>query len=121
MPGKNLQQAVATLVQQVQARVQPLLTDVTSVEVSTYGVDAPQLEDVAASENVAAFSGSGTSPVKRQGYTRVIFQCDLNACTETGREEAVDAAARPIHSDAVAQALAGRETLLNAVRVIIPG
>ena len=121
MPGKNLQQAVATLAQQVQVRVQSLLANVTSVEVSTYGVDAPQLEAVAASEDVAALAASGTSLLKRQGYTRVTFQCDLNACTETGREEAVDLAARPMHSDTLAQALAGRETLLAAVREMMPG
>jgi hypothetical protein len=105
MPGKNLQQAAATLVQQVQARVQPLLADVTSLEVSTYSVDASQLESVAASEDVAALA-------QRHGYTRVTFQCDLNACTETGREEAVDAAARPMHNATVEAALKGRETLL---------
>jgi len=116
MPGKNLQQAVATLVQQVQARVQPLLADLTSLEVSTYGVDAPQLEVVAASEDVAALAASGISPLKRQGYTRVTFQCDLNACTETGREEAVDAAARPMHSAMVELSLEGRATLLAVGR-----
>ena len=116
MPGKNLQQAVATLVQQVQARVQPLLADVTSVEVSAYGVDPLQLEDVATSEDVTALAASGASPLKRQGYTRVTFQCDLNACTETGREEAVEADARPIHSAMVETSLEGRETLLAVGR-----
>lgn len=109
MPGKNLQQAFATLVQQVQARVQPLLTDVTSVEVRTYGVDAPQLESVAAAEDVSLLA-------QRQGYTRVTFHCDLNACTETGREEAVDAVARPMHSATVQAALEGREALLAVGR-----
>ena len=109
MPGKNLQQAAASLVKQLQARVQPLLADVTSLEVCTYGVDASHLEDVAASEDVAMLA-------QRQGYTRVTFQCDLSACTETGREEAVDAAARPMHRTMVELSLEGRETLLAVGR-----
>lgn len=109
MPGKNLQQAVATLVQQVRACVQPLLADVTSLEVSTYGVDAPQLENVAASEDVAALA-------PRHGYTRVTFRCDLNACTETGREDEVALPVRPMHSATVEMALAGREKLLAVGR-----
>ena len=126
MPGKNLQQAAASLVKQLQARVQPLIADVApfdgaSLEVCTYGVDALQLESVAASEDVVALAAAGASPVKLQGYTRVTFQCDLNACTETGREEAVEADARPMHNDMLTQALAGRETLLAAVREMMPG
>ena len=116
MPGKNLQQAAATLVQQVQARIQPLLTEVTSLEVSTYSVDAPQLESVAAAQDVATLT-----TVKRQGYTHIAFRCDLNVCTQTGREDTVDAAARPMHSDTVAQALAGRETLLAAGYEVLKG
>jgi len=112
MPGKNLQQAAATLVQQLQARVQPLRADVTSLEVWTYGVAASQLESVAASEDVAALATAGASAVKRQGYTRITFQCDLKTCTEIGREDAVDATARSIHSASVEVALAGRATLL---------
>jgi hypothetical protein len=111
MPGKNLQQAAATLVQQLQARVQPLIADVTSVEVCTYGVDASQLESVAASEDVAALAA-----VKRRGYTCITFQCDLNTCTEIGREDAVDAAARPMHCATLEAALEGRETLLAVGR-----
>ena len=116
MPGKNLQQAAATLVKQLQARVQPLIADVTSLEVCTYGVDASQLESVAASEDVAALATADVSAVKRQGYTCITFQCDVNACTETGREDAVDAAARPMHRATLEAALAGRETLLAEVR-----
>ncbi|MGC9393541.1 MAG: hypothetical protein ACP5J4_01655 [Anaerolineae bacterium] len=112
MPGKNLRQAAATLVQQLQARVQSLIADVTSLEVCTYGVDALQLESVAASEDVAALAAAGASGVKRQGYTRITFQCDLSTCTEIGREDAVDAAARSMHSASVEVALAGRATLL---------
>jgi hypothetical protein len=107
MSGKNLRQAAATLVKQLQARVQPLIADVTSLEVWTYGVDALRLESVAASEDVATLAA-----VKRQGYTRVTFQCDLNTCTEIGREDAVDAAARLMHSATVEAALEGREILL---------
>lgn len=109
MPGKNLQQAVATLVQQVQTRVQLLLADVTSLEVSTYGVDAPQFENVAASEDVSLLA-------QRQGYTRVTFHCDLNACTETGREDEVDAAVRSMHKTMVEISLEGREKLLAVGR-----
>lgn len=114
MPGKNLRQAAATLVQQVQARVQSLLADITSLEVSTYGVDAPHLERVAATEDV-------TGLAQRHGYTRVTFKCDVSGCTETGRTDDVDTSVRPMHSAAVAQALAGRETLLDAVREALPG
>ena len=108
MPGKNLQQAVSTLVQQVQARVQPLLADVTSLEVSTYGVDAPQLERVVASQDVAALA-------QRHGYTRVTFRCDLNTC-EAAREDDVAVPVRPMHSATVDVALEGRETLLAVGR-----
>ena len=112
MPGKNLQQATATLVQQLQARVRPLIADVTSLEVWTYGVAASQLESVAASEDVATLATAGVAAVKRWGYTRVTFQCDVNGCAEIGREDAVDADARPMHRATVGAALAGRETLL---------
>ena len=116
MPGKNLQQAAATLVQQLQARVQPLIADVTSLEVCTYGVEALQLESVAASEDVAALAATGVSGVKRQGYTCITFQCDLNTCTEVGREDAADAAARSMHRATLEAALEGREILLAEVR-----
>jgi hypothetical protein len=116
---KNLQQAAATLVQQLQARVQPLIADVTSLEVCTYGVDALQLESVAASADVAALAVASASVVKRQGYTRVTFQCDLNTCTETGREDAVDADARTMHRATVSAALVGRETLLAEGRQVL--
>jgi len=121
MPGKDLRQAVATFVQQLKGRVQPLIDDVTSLEVSTYSVDAPQLESVTASEDVGALAADGASQVQRQGYTRVAFHCDLNGCTETGRQDEVDVTVRPMHSATVAQALAGRETLLDAVREAISG
>lgn len=121
MPGKNLQQAVATLAQQVQARVHPMIADVTSLEVSTYGVDASQLESVAAAEDVAALAAAGGSPVRRQGYTRVAFHCDLNGCMETGRQDEVDVTVRPMHASTVTQALAGREMLLDAVREVLSG
>jgi hypothetical protein len=114
MPGKNLQQAVATFVKRVRGRVQPLLADVTSLEVSTYGVDAPQLESVAASQDVATLA-------QRQGYTRVTFQCDLNGCLETGREDEVEALVRPMHSAMVEMALAERAKLLDAIRQHVPG
>ncbi len=106
MPDKDLRQAVATFVEQLKGRVQPLIDDVTALEVSTYGVDAPQLENVAATEDVAALA-------QRQGYTRVTFQCDLSGCTQTGRTDDVDTLVRPMHSATVEQALAGREKLLT--------
>jgi hypothetical protein len=109
MSGKNLRQAAATLVKQLQARVQPLIADVTSLEVWTYGVDALLLESVAASEDVATLA-------QQHGYTRITFHCDLNACTETGREEAVDADVRPMHNSMLELSLEERETLLAAGR-----
>lgn len=116
MPGGNLPQALATLVQQLRARLQPMIADVTSLEVSTYSVDAPRLENAVASKDVTALVAVGA---QRQGYTRVAFHCDLNGCTETGRQEAVDAAARPMHEATVSQALAGRETLLAVGRAAL--
>jgi hypothetical protein len=116
MPGKDLRQAVATFVQQLMGRVQLLIDDVTSLEVSTYSVDAPQLESVSASEDVGALAAGGASPAQRQGYTRIAFHCDLNGCTETGRQGEVDASVLSMHGATVNQALAGRETLLAVGR-----
>lgn len=110
MSGKDLRQAVATFVQQLMGRVQPLLDEATSLEVSTYSVDAPQLE------SLVAMAAGGALPVPRRGYTRVTFHCDLNGCTEVERRDEVDAPVRPMHSVAVEQALAGRETLLTVGR-----
>jgi len=120
MPGKDLRQAATSFAQQLEARVRSLIDAVTSLEVSTYAVDASQFERVDVSADVPGLVASGAAWVRRQGYTRVTFQCDLNGCVESGREEAVDAAVRPMHSATVEQALAGREKLLNTVREIIP-
>ncbi|HOT91998.1 MAG TPA: hypothetical protein PLJ78_07860 [Anaerolineae bacterium] len=121
MRGKNLPQAVTKLVQQLQARVQPLFADVTSLEVSTYGVDAPQLASVAASKDVTTLAAAADAPVQRRGYTRVTFHCDLHGCTEVGREEIIEAPVRPIHNVTVEQALVGRETLFVAIRETFSG
>ena len=118
MPVTDLRESFATFVQQLKAKVQHLTNDVTSLEVSTYGVDVPQLSSVAASEDVAALATGGASPVKRRGYTAVAFHCDMNACTETGRQDEVDVAVSAMHQSAVEQALTGRETLLTGREVL---
>jgi len=114
MPVKDLRLSFTTFVQQLKTKVQRLTDDVTSVEISTYTVAAPQIESVVTSADVAALAADGISPVKRQGYTQVTFHCDMNACTETGRQDTVDAAVDAMHHSTVDQALAGRETLLDA-------
>ena len=119
MPAKDLRQSFTTFVQQLKTKVQRLTGDVTSVEVSTYSVDAPQIESVVASADVAALAVDGASSVKRQGYTQVTFHCDVNACTETGRQDEVDAAVHAMHHSTVDQALAGRETLLDVGREVL--
>ncbi|HOU12182.1 MAG TPA: hypothetical protein PKZ84_03635 [Anaerolineae bacterium] len=106
MPDKDLRQAVAAFVGQLKDRVQPLIDDVTSVEISTYAAAAPLLESVVTAEDIGIFA-------QRQGYTRVAFQCDMSGCLETGRTDDVDASVRPMHSSTVAQALAEREKLLT--------
>lgn len=106
MPDKDLRQAVAAFVGQLKEHVQPLVDDVTSVEISTYGADAPLLESVVTAEDLGTFA-------RRQGYTRVAFQCDMNGCTATGRTDDVDMSVRPMHSATVEQALAEREKLLT--------
>ncbi len=116
MRSQNLPQAVTKLVQQLRARVQPLLDEVTALEVSTYGVDAPQMASVVASKD-----GTALASAARQGYTRVTFQCDLHGCTEIGREETVAAPVRPIHNVAVEQALVGRGSLFTAIRETFSG
>ncbi len=116
MPGKDLRQAFAAFVQQLKDRLQSLIADVTAVETSTYGVEAPHLEDIAAAVDIETPANAASSTVQRRGYTRVSLHCDLQGCTETGRQDDVEESVRPIHEEAVEQTLAGRETLLEVSR-----
>ena len=120
MPTKNLRVAAATFVQQLQAKVQRLTDEVTTLDVSTYAVSKPQFVsviDAADDGTIAALdarlSTADAAHVNRRGFTQVAFACDLASCTQTGRTDDVEPTVAAMHESAVDGALAGREAVLD--------
>lgn len=120
MPIKDLRVAAATFVQQLKAKVRRLTEDVMTLDVSTYAVSEPQLMpvvDAADDGTVAALdarlAAADPAHVRRRGFTQVVFDCDLTACTQTGRTDDVEPAVAVMHQSAVDGALAGREAVLD--------
>ena len=111
MQIKNLSQAVTAFVQQLQDKVRRLTEDVTTLEVSTYTVGKQRFAAVVDEGDVTA---ADPGHVKRQGFTRITFNCDMTSCTQSGRTDDVAPAVAVMHRASVDGALVGREAMLDA-------
>ena len=111
MQVKDLSKAIATFARQLQDKVRRLTEDATTLEVSTYTTGKRQLADVV---NEADVTAADPARVRRQGFTRITFDCDLSSCTQTGRTDDVAPAVAVMHRASVDGAVAAREAVLGA-------
>lgn len=116
MAGKDLRQSVTAFVKQLQAKVQRLTDDATTLDVSTYTVSVGQL-----AATIEEIEGGAVDvlAVRRCGHTRITFTCDLASCVETGRTDEVDPAVDAVHRSVVDLAVVGRDAALSAAREVI--
>jgi hypothetical protein len=126
MAGRDLRASVTAFVKQLQAKVQRLTGDVTTLDVSTYTVPVGQFATTvegidAGTVDALATRLASADPlsVQRCGFTQITFDCDVMSCTETGRTDEVDPAVDAMHGAVVDQALVGREAILSVTREVV--
>ncbi|HQE91629.1 MAG TPA: hypothetical protein PLH19_03565 [Anaerolineae bacterium] len=113
--SKDLKAAVQQFANDLAAKVESFITDISDLEVRTYTITEGQFATVLddpQKKDDKTLSGAG---VQLRAYTRIAFDSDTIVCLPVNASGQIDGAVWDMHQAAVNQALQNRAEMLRTI------
>jgi hypothetical protein len=113
--SKDLKASVQQFANELAAKVESFITDISDLEVRTYTITEGQFAavlDDPKKKNDKTLTGAG---VQLRAYTRIAFDSDTIVCLPVNTSGQIDGAVWDMHQAAVNQALQNRAAMLRTI------